>query len=365
MRRNEETKVIRVVVFGIGGVGRAFLRRILMTRQELQKNHDTMIQVIGVATRQFLVLEPLLPLSDEVLQRLASGECRVADLPNALEFNGIADQGVIDGQLWLPSSGDVMVDLTAEDSVEQHRHWLRRGQAVVTANKLPVCSEHAATLTVSPRYRYGATVGAGLGVIDRLRSLKTAGEVITQVRAMVSGTIGFCLTLCQRENIPFAEAFWRAKEAGYTEPHGADDLLFIDGKRKACILANEIGLKIALSDIKAKGLVPEGDRELSPEQFLEVVPTHTAKVDQLIQQAMVRGMRLRYLLEMNSAGVGAGLHQVNPGEVFWGLDGADNAFVIHSKPTFEERPLVIKGPGAGADATAFGVLNDVLSLAKS
>ncbi|HWT14371.1 MAG TPA: homoserine dehydrogenase, partial [Patescibacteria group bacterium] len=42
----------------------------------------------------------------------------------------------------------------------------------------------------------------------------------------------------------------------------------------------------------------------------------------------------------------------------------DNRIVIHST-RYRERPLVIQGPGAGADITAAALLDDVLSIANA
>jgi aspartokinase/homoserine dehydrogenase 1 len=43
------------------------------------------------------------------------------------------------------------------------------------------------------------------------------------------------------------------------------------------------------------------------------------------------------------------------------MDGADNVIAFTTK-RYHERPLVIKGPGAGAEVTASGVFADIVSL---
>ena len=50
------------------------------------------------------------------------------------------------------------------------------------------------------------------------------------------------------------------------------------------------------------------------------------------------------------------------------LSGADNIFEITSArygPTGASTPLIIRGPGAGAQVTAAGVFGDVISLAST
>ena len=46
-----------------------------------------------------------------------------------------------------------------------------------------------------------------------------------------------------------------------------------------------------------------------------------------------------------------------------GLNGTDN-MVIFRTARYNEQPLVIQGPGAGADVTAMGVFSDLLTIAK-
>jgi homoserine dehydrogenase len=46
------------------------------------------------------------------------------------------------------------------------------------------------------------------------------------------------------------------------------------------------------------------------------------------------------------------------------LRGTDNIVTLHTH-FYEERPLVISGPGAGPQVTAAGVFGDILRLADS
>ncbi|MCG8309509.1 MAG: hypothetical protein MI975_19090, partial [Cytophagales bacterium] len=46
---------------------------------------------------------------------------------------------------------------------------------------------------------------------------------------------------------------------------------------------------------------------------------------------------------------------------FFSLDGSDN-MISYTTDRYLERPLVIKGPGAGAEVTAAGVFAEIISL---
>ena len=55
------------------------------------------------------------------------------------------------------------------------------------------------------------------------------------------------------------------------------------------------------------------------------------------------------------------LKTVGADHPFYSLSGADN-IVSFTTERYKERPLVVKGPGAGAEVTAAGVFADVVSI---
>jgi len=58
------------------------------------------------------------------------------------------------------------------------------------------------------------------------------------------------------------------------------------------------------------------------------------------------------------------LSSFGPDSPFYSLSGTDNMVVITSK-RYSQNPLVIRGPGAGAEVTAGGVFADILKTAES
>ena len=48
---------------------------------------------------------------------------------------------------------------------------------------------------------------------------------------------------------------------------------------------------------------------------------------------------------------------------FYNLSGSDNV-ISYTTDRYRERPLVVKGPGAGAEVTAAGVFADVISISN-
>ena len=54
------------------------------------------------------------------------------------------------------------------------------------------------------------------------------------------------------------------------------------------------------------------------------------------------------------------LEAVNHDHPFASLSGSDNMIVFTTK-RYNERPLVVRGPGAGAEVTAAGVFAEIIS----
>ena len=53
--------------------------------------------------------------------------------------------------------------------------------------------------------------------------------------------------------------------------------------------------------------------------------------------------------------------RIGAGHPFYYLEGNDNIVSLYSQ-RYSERPLIIKGAGAGADVTAAGIFADILSI---
>jgi len=71
---------------------------------------------------------------------------------------------------------------------------------------------------------------------------------------------------------------------------------------------------------------------------------------------------LRYLASLGEDGSArVGLRAVAADHPCAALRGADNLFAFTSE-RYRERPLVVVGPGAGADVTAQALLGDALEL---
>jgi homoserine dehydrogenase len=101
------------------------------------------------------------------------------------------------------------------------------------------------------------------------------------------------------------------------------------------------------------------------EEFLERLSELDAADNALVERARLArlaGQTLRYRIKVSSDGISVGVVAVSPAEPLGMLEGTDNQFAFRTTH-YNERPLVITGPGAGAQVTASAVLSDLLAIA--
>jgi aspartokinase/homoserine dehydrogenase 1 len=122
-------------------------------------------------------------------------------------------------------------------------------------------------------------------------------------------------------------------------------------------------LPLELSDIQVQNLVPadcQGDT-LSVEQFFKALEKHDAAFEKLRAEATARKEKLRYMAVLKDGKVKVELGSVNEQHPFYSLSGSDNIILLTTE-RYHERPMVIRGPGAGAAVTAAGVFADIIRI---
>jgi aspartokinase/homoserine dehydrogenase 1 len=346
------TRIVNLFVLGCGRVARAFLRQLHESRAARERQLGLELRVIGVATsRQCLLddagLDPTTaaerlatadarPSDDELLARLAEG--RFTDL--------------------------VLCDLTAADTASLHRKALEAGIHVVTANKIPLAGALTDYLAIrraaretGARYGYETTFGAGLPVLHTLQELVMTGDEIRSIAGCFSGTLGFVCTRLE-QGASLADAIREAEQKGLTEPDPREDLSGRDVGRKALIIARAVGLEIEPDAVAIEPFVP--DLELGLD---EALARHGASIERRTAELRAAGQVLRFVAEITPPNVTVGLRAMAVDDPIGRLWGMDNMLVYRTE-RYSDHPLVIRGPGAGAEVTAAGVLGDVLKVAR-
>ncbi len=263
----------------------------------------------------------------------------------------------------------VLVDCTAgADIVPYYPELLEAGIAIVTPNKQAAAGPNKnyqllKTLAQKTPWHYETNVGAGLPIITTLQRLIESGDRIIKIEGILSGTLSFLF------NSFVGAKHWsalvkEARDKGFTESDPRVDLGGVDVVRKVVILARECGWQLETSEVKIDNLLPKAcAHAASISEFFRLLPKYDAEFEQQKKQAARNKKVLRYIatIERNRALVK--LRLVGPDHPFYNLTGSDNIVAITSTH-YHHSPLVIRGPGAGPEVTAAGVLSGILQSIK-
>ena len=268
-------------------------------------------------------------------------------------------------------AGDIVIDATASDAVAGwHAEWLSRGVHVVTANKLGAGSGWSRAQAIAQacaasgaRYGDAATVGAGLPLLRSLRALVAGGDRIHRVEGVLSGSLAWLFNHYDGMR-PFSGFVRQARQAGYTEPDPRIDLSGEDVRRKLLILARAAGLPLEQADVRVESLVPAELAALPPDSVEGALAQLDAPVAARFKEAYRNGGRLRFVGRFDRDRASVGLQVLPEDHPLCGGSGTDNRVAIYSD-RYDEQPLVVQGPGAGAGITAAALLDDVLAIATA
>ena len=214
------------------------------------------------------------------------------------------------------------------------------------------------------KFLYETNVGAGLPVITTLKDLKISGDWIIKVEGVLSGTLSYIFnTFNGRKR--FSEIVAEAKDKGFTEPDPRNDMNGLDVVRKILILSREVGYEMEIGEIDNQPLLPESCfRKESIPEFFEELKKQDDHFEALRKKAEEEGKKLRFVATLEEGKARVGLTSVGPEHPLYSLSGSDN-MISFTTSRYQERPLVIKGPGAGGEVTAAGVFAEIISIANS
>ncbi|CAL1363992.1 unnamed protein product [Linum trigynum] len=353
---------ISMGIVGPGLIGATLLDQLKDQAAVLKEDFNIDLRVMGITGSRTMLLS-----NSEIdllrWRELMEEKGEVADLDKFANH--------VQGNHFIPNT--VLVDCTADSGIASHYYdWLRRGIHVVTPNKKANSGPLDEYLKLRAlqrqsytHYFYEATVGAGLPIISTLRGLLETGDKILQIEGIFSGTLSYIFNNFVGTRA-FSDVVSEAKEKGYTEPDPRDDLSGTDVARKVIILARESGLKLELSDIPVQSLVPEPLRaSASAEEFMNQLPQFDQDIAKERQAAEAEGYVLRYVgvVDVTRAEGRVELRRYKKDHAFAQLAGSDN-IIAFTTSRYKEQPLIVRGPGAGAQVTAGGVFSDILRLAS-
>ena len=348
-------QTISLGVIGPGKVGAALLDQIARAAPRLREaaNLDLRLRALAGSRRM----------------HLAEGHGNDAPWRERLDAAGDCDLDAFAAHVHaahLPHA--VIVDCSASPKVAaRYAEWLAAGIHVITPNKQAGAGSlqqwqaiRAAAARSGARFRYEATVGAGLPVISTLRDLLDTGDELIAVEGILSGTLAWLFSRYDGTQ-SFAQLVREAHALGYTEPDARDDLSGTDVARKLVILAREAGRELTLEQVQVESLIPGALAQVSPADFLARLDEFDAAMRERHANAASNGQVLRYVARLDERGARVGLAALPTAHAFAHLQLTDN-IVQFTTRRYCDNPLIVQGPGAGPEVTAAGVFADLLRV---
>jgi aspartokinase/homoserine dehydrogenase 1 len=352
-----DKKVLNVFMVGTGLIGTTLLKMIEEQRTKLGKENHIEFSVEGIAnSKKMLFNEDGLALKNAVDEMKKNGQ------PMNMK-------GFVEHMISLNRPNSIFVDCTSSEEVTDfYEAILSANISIVTPNKKgnsgPLEKYQTLRHTAFSRgvkFLFETNVGAGLPVINTLNDLLLSGDKVFSIEGVLSGTLNYIFST-YAEGKKFSDVVKEAKEKGYTEPDPRDDLSGMDVARKILILSREAGLPLELQDVSVQNLVPKDCQgDITVEQFFKNLEKHDAEFEKLLKTTTAKKEKLRYKAVLRDGRVSVELGSVNDQHPFYSLSGSDNIILLTTE-RYHERPMVIRGPGAGAAVTAAGVFADIIRI---
>jgi aspartokinase/homoserine dehydrogenase 1 len=354
-----ETRSLNLFIVGVGLIGGTLLEQIKNQTKYLREEKLLNLNIAGLSNTKKMLLDPD-GISSEFWKERVNEEGVKTSLPAFV-------QRMI--ELNLPNS--VFVDCTSDKDIVQYYNMLLDASiSVVTPNKVANSGSYAEYIALQRtalkrgvKFLYETNVGAGLPIINTIQGLMSSGDKFLKIEAILSGTLSYIFNSFG-PGIRFVDVVKEAKAKGFTEPDPRDDLSGADVARKILILAREVGIPLEAAEVKVTPLLPDNCLAApTVEAFFNELIISDGYFGNMQQEAEGQGEKLRYIATLEHGKAVVELRTVDAQHPFYTLSGSDN-IISFTTERYKDRPLVIKGPGAGAEVTASGVFADIMSISS-
>ncbi|MFK7936562.1 MAG: bifunctional aspartate kinase/homoserine dehydrogenase I [Saprospiraceae bacterium] len=355
-----DTKELHLFVIGVGLIGSELLKQIKNQSVFLKEKRSLELKVVGLANSRQMLFDTDGVDLDNWKTALKNSE----DKSDLTRFIGKMRE--------LNLSNTIFIDNTADAKISSYyESILDSSISISTPNKIATSSAYLQYQRLKNiadqrgvHFLYETNVGAGLPVISTLRDLINSGDQILKIEGVLSGSLSFIFNSFNA-GTKFSDIVKQAKKLGYTEPDPRIDLNGIDVRRKLIILARETGLPIEAADVKINNILPTACQEAETvADFLVEVEKADAYFEKLRADAAADGKVLRMVAKLENEETTIGLQAVDANHPFYNLSGSDN-MIVFTTERYKERPLVVRGPGAGAEVTAAGVFAEVITIGSN
>jgi len=351
-----DTKRIHVFMIGAGLIGGTLLQQMEEQKDILRVQNGLEIKVCGIANTKKMVFD--------------ENGIQLSDWKNILtSSNESSDPKLfVDRMISMNLANTIFIDNTADTQIpDLYKKIFEASISVATPNKIAASSVYDNYLSLKQLARkhnveflFETNVGAGLPVISTMRNLIHSGDRIIKIEAVLSGSVSFIFNNFDGTK-PFSQLVNEAKELGYTEPDPRDDLSGADVKRKITILAREAGYAVNTDEVSIDPILPDNCMQAtSVDAFFTILKQEDAYFNEMLTKARQAGGSLRFIAKAENGKVSCGVETVTTDSPFYNLGGSDN-MIVFTTQRYKQRPLVVRGPGAGAEVTAAGIFAEIIS----
>ncbi len=353
----ELKKTLHVFNIGTGNIGATLFKQLENQHDFLLDKNDIEIKVVGISNSRKMLFNTegvdLNNWSDELAKNgtesdlaLFIDRMKALNLPNCVFIDNTASK--------LPAT--------------YYEDIFKSNISIVTCNKIANSGKFEQYKTLrDTAHRHGVdffyetNVGAGLPIVRVLKDLMLSGDRILKIEAILSGTISYIFN-----NFKAAASFYdivkQAQELGYTEPDPRDDLGGVDFMRKMLILARDAGYAVEAEDVDLGAILPPACLKADTvDSFYTELQQENEYFEAMKKKAANENKVIRYIGKLENGKVSIAIQFVDENHPFYALSGSDN-IISFTTERYKERPLVVKGPGAGAEVTAAGVFADLVNV---
>lgn len=261
------SRSVKIVVCGLGNVGRAFLELVAERSSEIEMRYGLRLVVsaavdIGGAA---LADGAGLPVA-ELLEHLKSG-CPVES------FAECGCRGTSGKEAIKQAGADVLVETTPTnltDGEPGRTHIfaaLEKGMEIVSANKGPIvlCYReiHELARQKGCGVHISAATAAALPTLD-VSQVCLAGTRLLEIEGILNGSTNYVLTRMQQDGCSYATALEEAQQLGIAETDPSLDMEGHDTANKIVLIANRLfGMMLGPEDVTVHGITRVTAAEIS------------------------------------------------------------------------------------------------------
>ena len=314
-------KKIKIGICGWGTVATALHSSIIKNKNQIKRTHQVDLEIVAIGARR-----------DN--PKYNPGETKILR-----DIFSVLDEDI-----------DVLVELIGgtDDAKTLISSAFKKKIPVVTANKAVIYEygdilfKEASNNDVN--FLFEASVCAGTPTINLLKN-DLAGNKFLSIKGMLNGTSNFIISQME-DGMSFEDSLSFAQESGYAEADPTFDIEGIDAAHKISILSNMIfGSPLPPNEFLIEGISNITKEDIYIAEKLDFTVKHISSAD-------INNGKL--LIRSNPA-------LVRKSDYLSSLKDVRNGLVIDTDLIGK---IHISGSGAGGEATAAGVISDIVRLAS-